>query len=302
MLAVCCSVLPFCYGCVKQPDETKWGASCRIYVENLPQEYNDLPAEIRENTTFYLSVSNPSADKHYSIKLTEDNGYSEVTDLLPGTYTVSHVTVSNHLLEPISAVSQTQSLTIEQGTASALPVFLSNPEGLTQLIQQNKAAEAILNEGIYSRKVQYAGSVYDMQELSEIMDFTSQEESHISYGDIAYRPSKSHIGVSMIVQNTNDSGSLPISQCQLIGFRFSNSSAVLPKGLTVGLPAEKIAHAKTGLLGTPNYCLGTPLIGMGIDQSTFVYLDKDSGDRISIEIDSSKGYVRTITYEFQRYQ
>lgn len=298
----CCAVLLLCTGCEKHSDEAKWEASCRVYVDNLPQEYMDLPEEIKQSTNFSLSLFNASADKSYSFDLEEENGYSEEIDLLPGTYTVSDVYVYNHLLSPIEASVSVQTLTIKQHTETSLVISIADPDNLSMSIEQNTAGQEILSEALYSRKIQYAGTVYDMQTLAQVISFTGQNDESVAHGETAYITSDTHSGIAMIVQNTNENGVLPASQCDCIGFRFSNTNTTLPMGVTVGLPVNRIANAKTGLLGTPDYCLGTPLIGLGIDRTTMVYLDKNSGDRISVYLNASKGYVDAVSYEFNRYQ
>ncbi|MEG1965292.1 MAG: hypothetical protein RR064_04000 [Oscillospiraceae bacterium] len=302
MIIINCGYLLFCAGCAKQSDEAQWNANCKICVDNLPQEYNDLPDEIKQSTRFSISLSNASTDKRYMFELTEENEYSEEIGLLPGTYTVSNVNVYNSLLPQVTASTLSNTLEIKSNTNTTMNVSVSNPENLSQLITKNKVSDEILNENIYSRKVQYGGTVYDMQTMMQEMEFNNQNEKNVMPSETAYIASKSHSGISMIVQNTNESGFLPPSQCEFIGFRFYDMNSMLPSGLTVGLPVEKIANAKSGILGTPDYCLGTPLIGMDFDNTTLVFLDKQSGDRISVELNSSKGYVQAISYEFNRYQ
>lgn len=68
------------------------------------------------------------------------------------------------------------------------------------------------------------------------------------------------------------------------------------------MPISDIAHAEKGLLGTPTYCLGTPIIGIGYDNATLVYIDSDTGDRISLYINKYDSFISTISYEFEKYE
>ena len=69
-------------GCSKDDAEKQWGANCYVYMDNLPEEYGELPAEVRENTKVWLSLENVAVGKTYKVELTEENGYEEKIDLL----------------------------------------------------------------------------------------------------------------------------------------------------------------------------------------------------------------------------
>lgn len=289
-------------GCSKDDAEKQWGANCYVYMDNLPEEYGELPAEVRENTKVWLSLENVAVGKTYKVELTEENGYEEKIELLPGTYAISQVYFGNDVLIAIDAWTEVSSVTVEKEGETLLPVFISQPEELAAWIQQTRPGEIILAEALYSRKVQWDGAVYDIQQLPSVIDFTVGGEKSVASGDIAFLSSDSQKGVVMIVQNTDAQKSMPASQCQCVGFRFDHINASLPTGLQVGASVKDIAHAQTGLLGTPDYCQGTPFVGMGLDDTSLIYIDKSSGDRITLELDTYTGSVQSITYEFQRYQ
>ncbi len=293
-----CGVALLLSGCSK---DDKWGAVCHIYLDNLPPEYHSLAENLRNDTEIYLSLDNSSTDRHYSIRLTEKNKYTQDVSMLPGSYSVSSVYVINKGLSPIEAVTQVQSVELIKNTQTELAVSLADPTALAQMVEQNKPTPEILSESLYSRKVQYAGAVIDLANIHQVMQFSAVENKRLSAGEVYYIPSESHKGVFMIVKNTTNA-TIPVMEGSFIGVRFSNNNAVFPTGAAVGSSLEEIANEKTGLLGTPSYCLGTPLIGMGLEKSTLVYLDEESGDRISFEFDPDSKFVNAVSYEFERYE
>ena len=302
LLAIVGFSLLWLAGCSKEDTEKQWDANCHIYMDNLPEEYGELPEEVRENTKIRLSLENVAAGKTYNVELTEENRYEETIELLPGTYAISQVYFRNNALIAVDAWTEVSSVTVEKEGETLLPVFISKPEELTAWIQQINPGETILAEDLYSRKVQWNGIVYDMQQLPGVIDFTVGGEESVASGETAFLTSNSQKGIAMIVQNTDAQKSMPASQCQCIGFRFDHIGASLPGGLQVGASVKEIAHEETGLLGTPDYCQGTPFIGMGLDDTSLVYIDPSSGDRITLELDAYTGCVQSILYEFQRYQ
>ncbi|MGL5258572.1 MAG: hypothetical protein ACRC7V_00540 [Lachnospiraceae bacterium] len=302
IIVLFCAILLLLFsGCSKQSEEMQWDSSCHIYVDNLPQEYFNLSQGLKDATSIYISLNNSLADKSYSIKLTDTNNYSEEINVLPGTYTVSSIYAINTLLTEITVVASKETFIIEPNTTTPLAITILNPESLSQSILKNMPSNEIINETTYSRKVQYEGTIYDMQSIPDKINFTGGADKNVNAGDIAYLYSEEFRGLSMIIQNTQQYGMLPATECEFIGFYFSRNNVTLPKGLTVGMSLEPIVNAQSGLLGTPDYCLGTPFIGMDIADSTLVYIDKISGDRISIKLNSRSKNVESISYEFNRY-
>ena len=297
IIAAVCALL-LCTGCEKHKPEAQ--SVCKISIDTLPQAYLDLPEEIRDNTDCTLVLS--SAKDSHIIHLNEKNKYCEEVELLPGTYTVSHNSPHlNRLLPPVSFSVSAETLTAKPRSQSCISVTLDDPDTLVQQIQSSLPCEEILNASPFSRQIQYRDRVYSLDSLQESVHFSARQDLNVQSGETAGLVSDSHPGLVMIVKNQNDSGVLPVSQCTCIGYRLTNFCATLSGGAAPGQSYKQLVHSKEGLLGTPDYCLGTPLIGAGLESTTLVYLDPDSGDRISAELDSSSGCVRSISYEFNQY-
>lgn len=302
VILICCLVSLLGTSCKKDTDESKWNAVANVYVDNLPQEYNDLSEAVKESVSFYVRISNPSKDKEYYISLKQDNKYSNKMNVLPGTYMVNDVVVHSGLLGAFDATISEETLVVERNSESNLVVSLVNPEDIIKRIKKNMESQEILDAGLFSRKIQYGGNVYNMESLPEIMHFNYPSDKMLMHGEEMRINAEDNMGVAIIVKNTSEDKKLPPSQCECIGFEFFNISTVLPKGIKLGLPLDKIVNAKTGLAKTPNYCLGTPLIGMDLEDTTLVYIDEVSGDRMSIYFNAKDREVDSISYEFNRYQ
>lgn len=299
ILALCCSLM--LYGCANHSKDAQWGAVCTVYLDNLPKEYNLLPLELREKTTITFSISNISLDRVYRIALTEKNGYRQEVDMLPGNYSVSEVYVSNHSIMPLSAAAQAENILLEQNHETHLAVSLADPSALAQTIQLNTPTPEILQAAPYSRQVQYAGTVLNLNSIPQVMSFPDIQDKRLSSGETYEIPSSSHSGVCLIVKNTTTS-IIPLNEATFVGVKFTNNNAVFPGGLTIGSALKDVANARSGLLGTPSYCTGSPLIGFSLNRSALVYLDHALGDRLSLTIDSSSSVVTSISYEFDVYQ
>ena len=153
---------------------------------------------------------------------------------------------------------------------------------------------------IYSRKVQYGDQIIDLSDIQTHMTF-AESQNFLSAYEVGYIASTSHSGVFLVMQNQTYAR-ISISDATFTGVRFNNIRTVLPGGVGIGSGVSEIAHAQSGAFGVPSYCLGTPLIGFGLESTTLVYLDRSSGDRVSFHFDAEDAFVRMITYEFSKYE
>lgn len=296
--ALCCLMVS---GCAGRSDDAQWGAVCDVYLENLPAAYGELPPAIRENTRIMLFAASAYLDKRYSIELTEANGYHQRVFMLPGSYSISEVFVSNHALIPLSATAQEREIILEKDQETRLAVSLEEPSLLAQSIQLSRPTQEIIEAEPFSRQIQYDGTILDLRCIRETIRLDASEEGQekLGVGETCELSTPDHSGVRLTVKNTTGA-MIAASEASVIGIRFTKNNAVFPGGITVGAPLKSIVNAKTGRLGTPTYCTGSPLIGF--NRCTLVYLDQNSGDRLSIEIGGARPAVTSIFYEFEVYQ
>jgi len=287
-------------GCARNDNVRQYEAVCAIYLDNLPQEFALLPDGLRDCVEITVSIRNVSTDKVFRAKLSDKNSFYQEMELLPGTYDITMVYVSNSGLISLNVESGSASIDVVAHRQTYLPVHISNQAEFREVLRNSQPKEEILTLDIYSRKVQYGEQIMDLNDIQTLMTFP--ESQHILHpAEVGYIASTSHSGISLIMQNQTRS-SVSTSDATFTGVRFYNVNAVLPGGIGVGMSIPAIAHAEEGVLGTPGYCLGTPLMGIGHDATTFVYLDRISGDRVSFYFNPEDLFVRAITYEFAKYE
>jgi len=288
-------------GCSEESGVNKTESSCSIYLENLPKEYEDLTETIKENIEISVSLRSISSDEKHKIVLSDENEYNVLLPLKPGNYEVYGIYMSNTSLAMFDIDTEVETVTISNGNEFDLPVFMTNPSQFISAIENNSPKKEIIDTDMFSRKVQYNGEIIDLNTIKKVMQFATKDNESLAPTEEFYIPSTSHAGVSMVVQNQK-SGSIPINEATFVGVRFYNNNVVFPKGIIMGMDISSLAHAEDGVLGTPDYFVGTPLIGMGIEHTTLVYLDEDTGDRISFEVKPSDSYISSIKYEFEKYE
>lgn len=301
MILTACGISLFLLSaCSKSSRDASWGASCSVYLEHLPEGYDLLSRDIREHIKISVSLRNTASNKNYRTTLSEKNKYRQDIDMVPGTYEV-YAHMSDQALAMFDVNAGVPSIEITKASQTPLPVSVSNPEEYAATANENLPSEEILSADTYSRKVQFSGSVIDLNQVPQLMQFKTEDSKRLSPAETAYIPSSSNNGVSMIVQNQTGA-SISASEAAFVGVRFTKNNVVFPKGVRIGMSVSEAAHAKHGILGTPGYCLGTPMLGTGYDNTTLVYPDPVSGDRLSLSIGPEDSFIRSISYEFEKFE
>lgn len=297
--AFCLSALLFS-GC--GPENTaKWNAGCHVFLAQLPPEYEQLSPEIKNAVTISITLRHTTSDKKFRAKLTDANHYSADLALLPGSYEIASLYMSDKNLAMFDVTTDLKTIDIRKDEKMELPLTLTDPEGFAASVLRNQASAEILALEPYSRKVQYNGQILDLTAIPQIMQFSVLENKMLKPAETYDIASSSHAGVAMVVQNQSSSLAA-LKDAQFIGVRFRSNQVILPRGIRLGMSLAEIAHKETGILGTPAYCQGSPLIGTGHDKTTLVYLDSVSGDRISLTVGAEDNFIGSILYEFERYE
>ncbi len=289
-------------GCSKKPNEKSFGGVCELYLEALPEGYEQLPEGVREDMHISISLKSVSSNKKYRVRLTKANGYRQSLNVVPGTYNVVKLNALDKGVVMFDVKARVKSVTVGKDQLAEVPLYAVNSSDLIHALQNNQPTDEILRSDIYSRKVQYKGEIIDLQNIREEMGFTNTKTNQrLSPKETYQIPSASKDGVSIIVQNQS-SVNAPVSEATFVGVSFSTNNVIFPKGITLGTSLYDIAHAQDGLLGTPDYCEGSAFVGAEFESTTLVYIDKDSGDRISFYVQPGNLYVSSITYEFAKYE
>ena len=294
-------VLPFFSGC-SRGNLREGGSKCTVYLDAIPDEYYALNESIRNELQITVTLHSVVNDKNHRIVLTEDNGFQQDIRLNPGPYDVTWCYANNPNITLMEVQPQVERITLDRKTPASLPVSIKNKDVFIQTIHNLTPSDAITSAELYTRQVQYDGQMTDFSTLRSALTFSpSNNSKRLKPSETAFIPATGTAGVSLVVQNQT-STSIPVQEATFVGLRFTKNNIVLPKGITLGMDIAEICHAKTGLLGTPDYCKGTPMLGIGYDSSTAVYVDYETGDRISFEVGSNAPYITAITYEFEKYE
>ena len=161
-----------------------------------------------------------------------------------------------------------------------------------------EASPEILSEGIFSRRVQWKGEMIAIEDIADYVDF-QYEQPVGAYAQAGIANLEE--GIGLIVLNETDH-ELPWRECAVQSVTCSSTNAILAGGAMVGMPLEEIVHKERGCLGTPDALDGSILLGAGIEQIRAAYLDKASGDKITVAASASGAYVMKITYEFSVFE
>lgn len=299
-MAAAAMLLALLVGCGKG-EEAQWGATCQVYLEGLPQEYQQLPQAVREDAQITLRLRSLTTDDSYSIHLEAEDGYRREVALMPGSYEVSGVYLSQRQLALFQVEADRTTIQAVKDQQTQLPIRVIDPETTVQALGHRQPGEEILALAPFSRRVQYQGRVVDLEQIGQVVAFQPWGDELLAAAQVKYVPAVDDVGVALVIQN-QQGHSAPAKEAQVIGVRFTRNEVVLPGGLGLGLSLAEIAHVQRGILGTPSYCLGSPMLGTGLDDATLVYLDPETGDRLSLEFRAGQSYLSTITYEFQQYK
>lgn len=278
------------------PDVNRWNATCHMAVENLPPQ---LPPTLQDHIDISVTLRDTTTNKLIFNHLSAQNAFQQTLALKPGKYEVTSVYTSNHYLDLLAVRSPVTEFEVSKNSQFYLPIQITDVPSLVESIQANQPKAEILALDPYARQIQYRGQIIDLNRIQEIMVFSRDQSKRLSPAETAFIPSTSHSGVAIKVQNKSQSFQ-SIQEASLIGVKFTNSNTVLPKGIQIGSSIEQIAHAQKGLLGSPNYCLGSPI--SGLDHLTLVYLDDASGDKISLFVRANTNIIYDILYEFEQYE
>lgn len=296
-LAFLFACLLFLGGCSSENAE-KWEAACVITLDNMPAEYSEFIQDLAIKARIQVTLRNTGTNQTKHLSLTDSNNFTAKVPLKPGNYEVNAAGYNLYLMN-LDVTASVHNLQIKKGQESHVSILLSNPQAFVDFIKMNQPQAEILNAAPFSRKIQYQGQMIDLNTIHQTMQFTPKEASRLSPGKTGFIPSTSHLGVALMMQNKT-AGILDIRQCTPVGVRLTTAHSILPKGIQIGQSIPMIAHVKTGRLGTPDYCLGSPLADL--ESITLVYLDEHSGDKISLHAVADDSFINSIVYEFEVYE
>lgn len=287
-------------GCDKTKEDAKWNSNCIVKVSNMPDEFNSLPQSIANEFNIKIELKSIANDREYTVNLNKDNDFSQDVNVLPGNYSVEGLFVNRNNYVMINVEPDISQFSISADNTQDICLMVTNTQEFITNIKSIKPTDKIINADKFSRLVQYKGQIIDISEIDNYAKFEEKDTTLLA-GEECYLQSIDDSGIVKILKNTT-SDKINAMDADFIGVSFDKNNVVFPGGYTIGTSVSDVANKENGILGYPSYCLGSPFIGMDIDWSSVVYVDMNTGDRITLNLTTSNANIYKVVYEFEMYQ
>ena len=229
-------------GCAGNSNAKRYGSVCSVYINNMPQEFTQLHDRLRKSVDITVQIRNLSSNKKSHINLTEKNGFRQDVELIPGIYDIYYAVAWDSGLVSIDKESISASFNLTPHYRTEVPISIANTEELVEMIKNNQPGEEIMKLDSYSRKVQYADQIVDLNKIQTLMTFPESTDI-LSPAETKDIGSTSHKGVVLLLQNQTNLR-IPASEATVTGARFININTVFPGGISVGSGIPEITHTK----------------------------------------------------------
>ena len=287
----------FLTGCTNNGRVDEGNIACVIELEDVPEEFTTLREDMREKLEIEVHLWNQVKDRSYAINLSRENGFRQEAMLNPGIYQVRYVSVMPSFLH-FKVQARENALEVGTDKSNDLSLYVTDPQALARDIQWMEPSEEILLQDRFSRMVQWKGELIAIRDIRNYVEFT-YEQPVPPYQQAIIGNGEDKIGI--VVMNETDQP-LPASECVIQSVTFNSVNAVLPGGVMVGTSFLDVVHKEKGSYGTPQSMTGSILYGVGLDQTGAVYLDPESGDKITVKCSSNGKEIVQITYSFAAFE
>ena len=259
-------------------------------ISDLPESYYQLSESSRKDLDVVV-VLKPTEDypdnKSAVFRLNEANGFSGTEYVTPGDYYVKSVDVVPDVSVPFgSNCTEDRSPVISAGrnnnTDFVLPI---------QEYQLYQTKQEILNEKSFSHKIQINDQIYNIEELFDKFTFNMDSPFECTMIQKKYNSySCNEIKGLFVITSADDNTNKPV------GVEINDSNIKLWGGMTAGDHITKLTNSKNGCIGTPSYCKGSPIVGLGHDGTTFVFVDPHSEAALQAKISTEDRTIASISY------
>lgn len=277
---------------LKELKELTEGNCPGIVVCDIPETLALIDSDSMDNFNIYLTLHNNTTGKRYYITLNKDNNFSQELSLYSGTYEVSSLWSYSGSYS-VEVESSAEYMTFTSDKQAALTLSVSDPDALAQHWMEIQPMPEILRADIFSGMIQINRKVIPIQDILQeltVENYPADDTLDPSMSVTLYDYDR---GVRVTLQNTTDAP-LHWSSCTVVSITVTKDFVLFPKGVSTGLETDKVCHQTTGIYGEPTEFTGTILFGWSLDETSAVYFDPETGNRITLNIGSS---VSSITYE-----
>lgn len=302
LLLLCSLITVFLTSCAKKGRLDEGDCSLTVSFRDIPKEFFMMNENLQKEFTIHVTLQNTATEKLYNIVLNRDNDYSIQAQLNPGVYRVLGAYSEMQAFNGIRVAAGAEQLELTRDTGSELHIFVENSAEFTRRWMETQPMPEMLLAEKFSRLIQVNRKVVPLSEIVGELSLTyenggSQEVA--PYGKITLKDNE--LGISVTLQNRTEN---PISfkRCDVTALEVFKNTVVFPEGVTLGMTPAQVCHAQTGLYGSPQRFKGTILFGWDFDRTSAVYLDEQSGDRITITFSPDGSYIQSICYEPEQFE
>ena len=261
-----------------------------LSITELPESYYQLSKSARKelHVVVVLHPTDDYSDNHSAVfRLNEENSFSGTEYVTPGDYYVESVDVYPSESVPFGS----------DCTENGSPVITASRNCNTDFILPVKeytlyqAKEEILNDKNFSHKIQIDDQIYNIEELFDKFTFDMEMPFELTMIEKDYNSYRcNEVKGLSVITSADDSSHKPV------GVEINYSNVKLWGGITAGDNITKLTNSKNGCLGTPSYCKGSPIVGLGYDGTTFIFVDPDSEAALHAYIGNEDRRISTIRY------
>ena len=289
-------------GCSKEGKLDEGECKCVVSFVDIPKELSMLEENLQENFAVSVTLKNISNEKLYRIVLNEDNDFKKEVSLNPGVYQVYGVNASNSNNIGLTLVADKESVTLAADMPVAIRVEVEDTEAFTQhWMSVQPMPEMILAEK-FDGIIQLNRKVFNLHTDSSaiISELNLSHEGQVAAYD-KIEVSDADMGITLTLQNQTDT---PVDwrSCTVAGIYVYKNNVVFPQGVTLGMAPQAVCNAEEGHYGKPDSFTGSLLYGMGFDDTSAIYHDPESGDKLTINLGSGDSSIRSIRYELALFE
>lgn len=267
-------------------------------TEGGPGTFLGITDDVRDKVEITVTLQNIVTEKRYVITLSKDNSYMYTAKLFPGTYRVVSVDSTMNEYTGMHIKANAEAIELGRDVPKNLGIGIDNEEEFESFQSNLVASEEIISMPRFSRKLLIGGNMVDIQDAMSALNLTSEE---IIKPYAKYELGDENLGIELTLLN-DSSSSRAVSECKIIAIHITKSTAMIPGGITLGMQAETVCNKATGIYGEPTGFEGIAMYGQGLGDVKALYLDNESGDKISLDINTGDGYISGITYELEVYE
>src|SRR5690554_4410460 len=259
----------------------KGSAECLVSFSDIPEEIYQFYGGKLDSFEVKVTLRERTSNKTNTFQLDSNNDFSTVIHLNPGPYSVS---VSHTDLSNILDLTSLDAIVLTIDNIGEIKVGVSNVEEFKDWVSTMEDVSLIRDVDKFSRRILLNGKLISLENILDELEFPV-EDNVLPYSEATVY--NQNYGIRVTVLNVDSKLPRSSDQCKITAVRVSGNYVNFGGGLQLGMSASDVCHAETGLYGIPDGMDGSIFWGMGLGDSSAVYTDSESGDKIRLEFNES---------------